>query len=47
MNNPAEMRLLKEPAYRERLASAIAEGVTAYHRQRVMEAAKGSVAKSK
>ena len=47
MNNPAELRLLKEPAYRERLAGAIAEGVTAYHRQRVVEAAKGTVAKSK
>jgi N-acetylmuramoyl-L-alanine amidase len=45
INNPAEARKLKEPRYRELLATAIAEGVAAYHNQRVLAAAQPKVAK--
>ena len=35
LNNPREARKLAQPAYRERLATAIAEGVAAYHREKM------------
>ena len=36
MNNPTEARRLKDTGYRERLATAIAEGVAAYHQSRIL-----------
>lgn len=47
VNNVLEARKLKEPAYRERLAAAICEGVVAYHNQRVLEASQRKVATAK
>lgn len=43
VNNSAEARKLRDPAYREKLAIAIVDGISLYHRQRTMEA---GVAKS-
>lgn len=34
VNNPADARKLRDPAYREKLASAIVDGISLYHRQR-------------
>lgn len=38
LNNPREAKKLAQPAYRERLATAIAEGVAAYQREREADA---------
>jgi len=45
LNNPTEARRLCEPAYREKLAAAIADGVQAYHRARVEEAQSARLAR--
>lgn len=47
INNPAQARAIGKADYREKLATAIAEGVSAYQRQRVMEAHKPHLAQAK
>ena len=44
LNNPAEAKNLAREEYRERLASAVADGVAAYHQQKVEEIRARSVA---
>ena len=46
INNPAQAREISKPAYREKLAAAIADGVTDYQRQRVVEARKPGLAQA-
>ncbi len=46
LNNPREAKKLAQPAYRERLATAIAEGVAAYERERMDSARPGKIAGS-
>lgn len=47
INNPAQARAIGKPDYREKLAAAIAEGVSAYQRQRVLEAQRPSIAQTR
>ena len=47
INNPAQARAIAKPDYRERLATAIAEGVSAYQRQRLSEAHKPNLAQAR
>ena len=47
INNPAQARAIGKSDYREKLATAIAEGVSAYQRQRVLEAHKPNLAQAK
>ena len=46
INNPAQARAIGKPDYREKLAAAIAEGVSAYQRQRVLESQKPNLAQA-
>ena len=46
INNPAQARAIAKPDYRERLATAVAEGVSAYQRQRVLEAHRPNLAQA-
>jgi N-acetylmuramoyl-L-alanine amidase len=47
MNNPAEARRLKDHGYRERLATAIADGVVTYHQSQVLATGPTQVARQK
>ena len=47
INNPAQARAISKPDYRDRFATAIAEGVSAYQRGRVMEAHRPGFAQAK
>jgi N-acetylmuramoyl-L-alanine amidase len=47
INNPAAARAIARPEYRDRLAIAIAEGVSAYHRQHLLGARQARLAKGR
>ena len=47
LNNPEQAREIAKPGYRERLATAIAEGVSAYQRERMLEARKPGLAQAR
>jgi len=46
INNPAQARLISRPAYREKLAAAIADGIAAYQRQRTVDIKKPNLAQA-
>jgi N-acetylmuramoyl-L-alanine amidase len=47
INNPSAARAIATPEYRDRLAIAIADGVSTYHRRRLLDARQGSLAKGR
>jgi N-acetylmuramoyl-L-alanine amidase len=46
INNPTQAKLISRPAYREKLAGAIAEGIADYQRQRTLELKKPKLAQA-
>jgi N-acetylmuramoyl-L-alanine amidase len=46
INNPADAKRVRDPAYRERLASAVAEGIEAFHKKRILDANAQPLAKA-
>jgi N-acetylmuramoyl-L-alanine amidase len=47
LNNPSEARAIGQPAYREKFAGAIADGIEDYQRERMLEAQKPKVAQTR
>jgi N-acetylmuramoyl-L-alanine amidase len=47
INNPTQAREVSKPAYRDKLAAAIADGVEDYQRQRSIEARKPGLAQAR
>ena len=47
INNPAQAREISKPAYRDKLAAAVADGIADYLRQRTVEARKPKLAQAR
>lgn len=47
LNNPEQAREIAKPVYRERLAAAIAEGISAYQRERLLGSRKAGLAQAR